>query len=117
MEKLHVKWRVPARDGNTCYRPGSDPSELREVFEETLSSLGINREVTVEEVLVTDPNRARSPLVVEGRTLHEWLEGMSAGDRTFYESEVRPALISAQFESLTEERFLQKLLREILSDE
>lgn len=112
-----MKWKVYAKDGNTCYRPNSDGSRLRGVFEEVLSSLEDETEMSLNEVLLTDSDdTGRNRLVVEDRTLSEWVKNMNYEHREFFKMEVRPALKSGRFEKLLKEDFLVDVTRYVLND-
>lgn len=115
MERLHVTWEVPARDGNTCYRPEVGAASLWELFEGVLGALDDSVELQFEETLTTPTDEGGGPrLLIEGRPLGEWCRSLGANHQRRWEKAVEPDLRSHRFDSLQNDDFLRDVLRFVL---
>jgi hypothetical protein len=114
---LRVTLKLPARDGNTCYRPSSDSSILRNRFQEALSEMNHDVQLSFEEIMVTasDPTNEIT-LVLNGRPLSDWIDDMDEPYRNWWESKGKQTLTSGQLEALFDEGVMKDIVSFVLTN-
>lgn len=115
--ELSVHWKRPARNGATCYRPGFEASDLRELFREELSSIDGTARLSFEETLTAASDEEGSPrILIEGRMLSDWARELGEDYQERWESTIQPALESRDFDALRRKDFLRELLRIVVEN-
>lgn len=115
MRTLEVEWKVPAKDGNTCYRAATGSSQLHDVFHKASDSLEGDVNVALRRTLLTSSDEEnRCQLLIEGRTISKWIKSTKEHDSEWWETNGKPALKARDFTILLEDEFLPHLLESIL---
>lgn len=118
MQRMNVVLQVPAREGNTCYRPPADSVQLRTILQESLSDVDPDVELGFEEVLLTgtdEPDETR--LLINNKSLAQWASELDETSRHQFESTIKPALTSERFGRLENGKFLRTVLEFILEQD